>query len=99
MAERSQKNIKKDVHSICHVRPFFCLCKYHQRRGEHTDKPDGGPNEGFHILLDVFALYGVFDALKHAVKCRGYEKYAEIEREKAKIDQMPLITSAICSPP
>ena len=27
------------------------------------------------------------------------EKYAEIKRKKAKIDQIPLITSAICSPP
>lgn len=76
-------DVKKGRTQLLPCTSFFCLCKYHQRRGEHTDKPDGGPNEGFHILLDVFALYGVFDALKHAVKCCGYEKYAEIEREKS----------------
>lgn len=78
---------------------FFFLYKHHERRREHTEKPDGGPNEGFHILLDVFALYGVFYALKYAVKHCEDEKYAEIKRKKAKIDQIPLITSAICSPP
>ena len=62
---------------------FFFLYKYHQRRGEHAEKSDRCPNEGLLILADAFALYGVFDALKHAVKCCGYEKYAEIEREKS----------------
>lgn len=78
---------------------FFCLYKHHQRRREHTEKPYRCPNEGLLILADAFALYGVFYALKYAVKHCEDEKYAEIKRKKAKIDQIPLITSAICSPP
>lgn len=78
---------------------FFCLYKHHERRREHTEKPYRCPNEGLLILADAFALYGVFYALKYAVKHCEDEKYAEIKRKKAKIDQIPLITSAICSPP
>ena len=92
-------DVKKGRTQLLPCTSFFFLYKHHRRRREHTEKPYRCPNEGLLILADAFALYGVFYALKYAVKHCADEKYAEIKRKKAKIDQIPLITSAICSPP
>lgn len=92
-------DVKKGRTQLLPCTSFFFLYKHHERRREHTEKPYRCPNEGLLILADAFALYGVFYALKYAVKHCEDEKYAEIKRKKAKIDQIPLITSAICSPP
>lgn len=92
-------DVKKGRTQLLPCTSFLCLYKHHERRREHTEKPYRCPNEGLLILADAFALYGVFYALKYAVKHCEDEKYAEIKRKKAKIDQIPLITSAICSPP
>lgn len=92
-------DVKKGRTQLFPCTSFFFPYKHHERRREHTEKPYRCPNEGLLILADAFALYGVFYALKYAVKHCEDEKYAEIKRKKAKIDQIPLITSAICSPP